>query len=128
MKQEAIAAVVSDWQAAGLGALVWDGASSHRVKVVRATGLPLITLPTAAPELNPAERVFEELHRAVEGRGYPTLEAKLAVVERELTALAADPARLRRLTGWAWLETALAPFTVKSCCIGISPVHTPVMT
>ena len=38
----------------------------------------------------------------------------MAVVERELTALAADPARLRRLTGWAWLETALAPFTVKS--------------
>jgi DDE superfamily endonuclease len=115
MKKEAIAAVVTTWQAAGLGALVWDGASSHRARIVRQIGLPLITQPPAAPELNPAERVFEELRRAVEGRSYPTLEAKMAVVDRELTALAADPARVRRLTGWAWIETALAPFTVNSC-------------
>jgi DDE superfamily endonuclease len=114
MKKEAIVTVVADWQAAGLGAVVWDGASSHRARVVRAVGLPLIIQPPAAPELNPAERVFEELRRAIEGRSYPTLEAKMAVVERELTALAADPTRLRRLTGWAWVETALTPFMVNS--------------
>jgi hypothetical protein len=42
------------------------------------------------------------------------IEAKMAVVERELQALAADPARLRRLTGWVWLDEALAPCTVSS--------------
>jgi transposase len=114
MKKEAIAPVVSEWPRAGLAAVVWDGAASHRARIVRAIGLALITQPPAAPELNPAERVFEELRRAVEGRTYPTLEAKIAVVEHELQALAADPSRLRRLTGWAWINEALVPFTVNS--------------
>jgi hypothetical protein len=114
MKKEAIAAVVGEWQRAGLGAVVWDGAAGHRARMVREIGLPLVTQPPAAPELNPAERVFQELRRAVEGRTYPTIEAKMAAVEHELQALAADPDRLRRLTGWAWIDEALAPFTVNS--------------
>lgn len=100
MKKEALATVASAWQRAGVRAVVWDGVASHRARIVRALGLPLITQPPAAPELNPAERVFEELRRAVEGRTSPTIEAKMAAVEPELQALAADPGRLRRLTGW----------------------------
>ena len=42
------------------------------------------------------------------------IEAKMAVVEHELEALAADPDRLRRLTGWAWIADALTPFMVNS--------------
>ena len=80
MKKEAIATVVGEWQTAGLAALVWDGAASHRAKLVRGVALPLITQPPAAPELNPAERVFEELRRAIEGRSYPDMDAKIAVV------------------------------------------------
>jgi hypothetical protein len=114
MKKEALAEVVTTWQQAGIQAVVWDGAASHRAKLVRAVGLPLITQPPAAPELNPAERVFQELRRAIEGRSYPTLDDKIAVVERELTVLAADPARLRRLTGWAWIADALTHFRVNS--------------
>ena len=117
MKKEAIATVVANWQQVGLTALVWDGAASHRARLVREVGLPLITQPPAAPELNPAERVFEELRRAIEGRSYPTIEAKMAVVERELAALAAlaaDPVRIRRLTGWGWIADALSPFMVNS--------------
>jgi hypothetical protein len=116
MKKEAIAAVVEQWQHAGVAALIWDGAASHRARLVREVGLPLVTQPPAAPELNPAERVFEELRRAIEGRTYVSLAEKMAVVERELAALAADPGRLRRLTGWTWMREALAdlppPFTV----------------
>ncbi len=115
MKKEAIAAVVSAWQDAGVAALIWDGAASHRARLVRGVGLPLITQPPAAPELNPAERVFEELRRTVEGRTYDSLADKMTVIERELAALAADPIRLRRLTGWAWIQTALAqPFPASS--------------
>jgi hypothetical protein len=114
MKKEAIATVVAEWQGAGLSAVVWDGACAHRAQVVRDIGLALITQPPAAPELNPAERVFQELRRAIEGRSYPTLEAKMAVVERELLALAADSARVRQLTGWAWIAEALSPFMVDS--------------
>lgn len=115
MKKEAIAAAVETWQDAGVAALIWDGAASHRARLVRDIGVPLITQPPAAPELNPAERVFEELRRAVEGRTYASLAEKMAVVERELAALAADPHRLRRLTAWAWIADALAqPFPAPS--------------
>ncbi len=108
MRKEAIAPVVAAWQATGLAALVWDGAPAHRAKLVRAVGVTLLTQPAAAPELNPVERVFQELRRAVEGLVYATLEEKVAAVERELTALAADPVRLRRLIGWEWIAETLA--------------------
>lgn len=108
MKKEAVAPAVAAWQEGGIAALVWDGAPAHRARLVREVGMPLVTQPAAAPELNPAERVFQELRRAAEGVVYATLADKVAVVEAELAALAADPVRLRRLTGWAWIADTLA--------------------
>ncbi len=108
MKKDGMAALVADWQTAGVKALVWDGAASHRARVVRAVGLPLIGQPAASPELNPPERLFQELRRHLEGRSYPDLAAKIARAEAFLRDLAHDPARLRSLTGWDWIATALA--------------------
>jgi len=91
-----------------LAALVWDRAPSHRDATVRAVGLPLIEQPPGtrlrvSPELNPAERVFEELRAGIEGVVYPTIEAKVAAVEAILEELDRDPERVRRLTGWHWI-------------------------
>jgi len=90
----------------GVAALVWDGAPSHRDATVRAIGLPLISLPPYSPELNPAERLFEEVRRHVEGRVYATLDDKAAAVDAFLGQLDTDPARVRRLCGWNWVQTA----------------------
>jgi hypothetical protein len=90
----------------GLAALIWDRAATHHDRAVRALGLPLIEQPPASPELNPAERVFEELRRAVEGKVYPTLDAKVAAVGVELERIEAAPDRVRRLTGWEWITAA----------------------
>jgi hypothetical protein len=109
MKGASLAPVVAAWQAAGLPGVVWDGAASHRSQPVRAVGLPLVVQPVAAPELNPAERVFEEIRRRVEGRVYATLADKIAAVEDYLRELAAAPERIRSLAGWAWIRTALQP-------------------
>ncbi len=65
--------------------------------------------PATSPELNPAERVFEEVRRAVEGRTYATLADQQQAVERFLDALGAAPARSRALAGWAWRVAALQP-------------------
>jgi hypothetical protein len=90
-----------------LAALVWDRAPSHRDATVRAMDLPLIEQPSYAPELNPAERVFEELRAGIEGIVYPTIDAKVEAVEAILTELDADPERLRSLTNWHWIVDAL---------------------
>jgi hypothetical protein len=60
-----------------------------------------------------AERVFEELRRAVEGELYATLEEKVALVERELQALAVEPERVKRLAGWQWIRDAYAQLPPK---------------
>jgi hypothetical protein len=67
LRTEPVAEGVEQWQAEGVAALVWDNAPSHTARHVRDVGLPLIGLPPYSPELNPAERVIEELRRAVEG-------------------------------------------------------------
>jgi hypothetical protein len=93
---------------APLDALVWDGAASHRDDAVRAGRVPLIQLPRYSPELNPAERLFEEVRRHVEGRVYPTLADKVADVNAFLDELDADPVRVRSLCGWDWIDSAIA--------------------
>ena len=99
--------VVAELRARGLlDALVWDGAPSHADAAVRAAGLPLVALPPYSPELNPAERLFEEVRRRVEGTVYATLGDKIDAVQAFLHELDADPARVRSLCGWDWLTDA----------------------
>jgi transposase len=90
-----------------LTAVVWDRAPGHRDKGVQTLGMPLIDLPPYSPELNPAERVFEEVRRVVEGTTYASLDAKVAAVTAVLEELDADPERVRHLTNWHWIDTAL---------------------
>ena len=107
MKAEDLRPVIAEVRARGLlDALVWDGAPSHADADVRAVGLPLVALPPYSPELNPAERLFEEVRRRVEGKVYATLDDKVAAVQAFLEELDADPARVRRLCGWDWLTAA----------------------
>ena len=107
MKAEDLQPVVAEVRSRGLlDALVWDGAPSHADAAVRAAGLPLVALPPYSPELNPAERLFEEVRRRVEGAVYATLADKVDAVEAFLRELDADPARVRRLCGWDWLIAA----------------------
>jgi hypothetical protein len=102
MKAAAVVETLVAWDAERPSCLVWDGAASHRARAVRELGLPLVVQPPAAPELNPAERVFAEVRRAVEGRVYATLADKQTAVEAFLIPLTADPQRIQRLAGWDW--------------------------
>lgn len=96
--------VLRDWK---LDGVVWDGAGAHRSKQLHDLSTVRIVLPPYSPELNPAERIFQEIRRRVEGRRYDTLAAKQAVGETYLAELAADPARVQRLCGWDWVIAAL---------------------
>jgi transposase len=84
-------------------AVTWDGASSHRGKAIATLGFARIFLPPYSPELNPSERIFEELRQEIEGVVYPSLQAKQHAIDQFLRRLRADKARLRRLIGWDWI-------------------------
>lgn len=104
MGQAHLRPVLDQW---GPGVIVWDGAGAHRGKTLADLPTTRVLLPPYSPELNPVERVFEEIRRRVEGRRYDTLPAKQDAVEQYLSSLAADPERVQRLCGWAWLRDAL---------------------
>lgn len=104
MKQVDLLPALKTWS---VDALIWDGASSHRGKQVGELAFKRIFQPAYSPELNPVERIFEELRRVVEGVIYETLETKKQAVELELRQLAADPQRVKNLVGWDWLCAAL---------------------
>ena len=95
---------LAEWAPA---AVVWDGHGAHTAKLLADLPVARVRLPAYSPELNPAERVFQELRRRVEGRTYDTVADKQAIADAYLAELAADPDRVRRLCGWGWLLTAL---------------------
>ena len=105
MKQQQLVPLFDGWPMDGV---VWDGASSHRGKLMGQVGFARVFLPAYSPELNPAERVFEEVRRHVEGRVYPSLMAKRDAIEHLLRQLKSDKPRLKRLIGWDWINQALA--------------------
>lgn len=88
-------------------AVIWDGHGAHTAKLLADLPTARIHLPAYSPDLNPAERTFAEIRRRTEVGAYPTVHDKQAVVDAFLHDLAAHPARVRRLCGWAWLTAAL---------------------
>lgn len=105
MNQQQLVPIFEQWPMDGV---VWDGAPSHRGKLMGQVGFARIFLPAYSPELNPAERVFEEVRGHIEGEVYPSLKAKKAAIDHLLRRLKADKPRLKRLIGWHWLKRALA--------------------
>ncbi len=93
--------------AAGLTDHIWTIAELLTTVVLPERDLPTL-LGETTPELNPAERVFEEVRRSIEGQPYDSIAQKQAAIETYLTALATDPERVRRLAGWDWIVAACA--------------------
>ena len=80
----------SRWPEASLGhggAGVGWSARRHRGEMVRSVGLATIIQPPYSPELNPAERVFQEVRRWVEGRTYGSIDEKWRWLTHTLVSL-----------------------------------------
>lgn len=84
--------------------LVADRASAHKASLLTQTHLVLAHLPTASPELNPVERFFEEVRRAMKSRVFESLPAAQTCVEAALQAYFADPQRVRQLTAYPYIK------------------------
>ena len=108
MKGEEMARIWGAWaEEPGIDGWVWDGAGGHKGADMQALAAPRVVQPSYAPELNPVERFFQELRRALGDRVYPTLEAKKAVLEPILRDWQVHPERVRQLCGWEWIREAL---------------------
>ena len=84
--------------------VVWDNAPCHRVKVHREIpGLIVLFLPPYSPQLNPAERFFEELRKATADRIFKTIEEQETAIEEKLRALTDDIERMKQLLGYEWI-------------------------
>ena len=85
--------------------MVLDGASSHRSHDLCIPGnMALVRLPSYSPELNPAERLWEEIReKEFANRVFDSLGAAIAQAARGLKRLELMPDGLKSLTGWPWI-------------------------
>ncbi len=85
--------------------MVLDGASSHRAKdLATPENMTLIFLPPYSPELNPAERLWEEIREKEFGnRIFDFLHEAVAQARVGLERLSANSRATQSLTGWPWI-------------------------
>lgn len=84
--------------------LVWDNAPCHRPTIHRTIpGLIVLFLPPYSPELNPAERFFEELRKSTANQIFKTIEEQEVVIEKKLNELTNDLDAMKQLLGYDWI-------------------------
>lgn len=85
--------------------VVWDNAPCHRPLIHRQIpGLIVLFLPPYSPELNPAERFFEELRKVTANQIFATIDDQEKVIEEELNRIADDTEAMKRLLGYEWIR------------------------
>ena len=95
--------------------LVSDRAGSHTSgRVEWPKGIEPLLLPACSPELDPAERWFEELRGPLSNRVFETVEAIGDALTEALKPYWEDPARLARLTGYDWWTEATGSIETSS--------------
>lgn len=107
MHHQEILRALARWNADGFDAVVWDNASSHKEERVQAWGMPLVQQPAYSPELNPAERLNEEIRRFLKGKTFATLAEKVWAVENHLRWWKAHPAGIQQLCGYGWIVESI---------------------
>jgi transposase len=84
--------------------LVWDNAPCHRPEIHREIeGLIVLFLPPYSPQLNPAERFFEELRKSTANQIFKTIEDQEKAIDAKLNILADDVEGMKKLLGYEWI-------------------------
>lgn len=84
--------------------VVWDNAPCHRTKrFQKIEGLSIIFLPSYSPELNPAERFFEEIRRGTANRVFENLDLQEVIITETINGWSKDPVAMKQLLGYSWI-------------------------
>lgn len=87
--------------------VIVDGAGSHQANVLSADSpLRIEKLPPASPELNPVERFFQELRKALANQVFETVEAIEDKIEQLLQRYWKEPQLIRSLTSFPYINTS----------------------
>jgi len=71
-------------------------------------GMPVLSLPPYAPELNSVEHLWHELReKFFHNKAFDSLDALEDQLEIGLLALENDLPRVRSIVAWAWIVNAL---------------------
>jgi transposase len=85
--------------------VVLDKAPCHRRKDLREIpGLSLVFLPPYAPELNPAERFFEEIRRATANTIFSELDDIEAAITKAVNRWADNTKAMQQLLNYPWIR------------------------
>ena len=88
--------------------VVLDGAPSHRSEQIdHPENVSLIMLPPYSPELDPAERWFQEFRRKLSNRTFDSVAVLHEALTRTLLPYGENPALLKRLIGYSWWVVAV---------------------
>ena len=88
--------------------IVLDGAPSHRSEQIEhPEDVSLIMLPPYSPELDPAERWFQEFRLKLSNRTFESVALLQEALSQELHPYWEDPALLNRLAGYSWWVEAV---------------------
>jgi transposase len=88
--------------------VVLDGAPSHRSEQIdHPENVSLIMLPPYSPELDPAERWFQELRLKLSNRTFDSVAVLHEALTRTLLPYWENPALLKRLIGYSWWVEAV---------------------
>jgi transposase len=83
--------------------VVLDGAPSHRSEQIGyPENISLLMLPPYSPELDPAERWFQEFRRKLSDSTFETVAVLQEALTQTLVPYWENPGLLKRLTGYSW--------------------------
>lgn len=85
--------------------LIGDGATAHQQKCLPKE-IEWVKLPTACPELNPAERFFKELRSILSNRIFQSKKEVEQVLKYWIKQYQKDPQKVIKLTKFSFLEYA----------------------
>lgn len=85
--------------------LVFDNAPSHRPKIIREReNIDCIFLPPYSPELNPAERFFEEIRKSTANQIFNSLDVQEKTIAQKVKDISADMDGMKQLLGYGWIR------------------------
>jgi transposase len=90
-------------------AMVLDGAGWHKSKSLKVPqNVRLIHIPPYSPELNPVERIWDELReKGFHNRVFQSLDALENHLLAELLRLENNPGVTKSISSWPWIINAL---------------------